>query len=280
MHYKLIAIDCDRTLLDSTGHIPEINKRVIGLVREKGAEVVIATGRNDILAKDYAEELGLDNTMISCNGAVLSNVIKNEVYSVHALDKKALDIYIDCCRRMNVLFKVLSVNACYTNDEQAMKLGLMQITKGYTKELKYKLPYHFVEDMTILRGREDIVKAVVIEDDPDRRAAIYAQLKDLPHVNVYYAGFNCIDAISENASKGLALETLAKMRGVAREDIIAFGDGENDASMIKYAGLGIAMQNGDEQLKAAADMVTEFTADDGGVGRTLAKLFETELKGE
>ncbi|MBQ6555514.1 MAG: HAD family phosphatase, partial [Firmicutes bacterium] len=146
MNYKLVAIDCDHTLLDDTGHIPEINKRIIQKVRALGAEVVIATGRNDILARDYAEELGLDNTMISCNGAVLSNVFKNETYHVSAIDKAALDVYFDYCDKNNILFKVITPTDCYTNDEQAMKLGLWQITKQYTRKLKYTLPYYFTED--------------------------------------------------------------------------------------------------------------------------------------
>lgn len=277
MGYKLVAIDCDHTLLDDTGHIPEINRRVIQKVRAAGAEVVIATGRNDILARDYAEELGLENVMISCNGAVLSNVFKNETYYVSAINKAALDVYFDYCEKNKILFKVLTPNACYTNDEQAMRLGLKQITKEYTKKLKYSLPYHFAENMNILRGRDDIVKAVIIEDDEERREKIHRELKGLPDVNVYFAGFNCIDAIAENSSKGLALEMLAKRLGIAREDIIAFGDGENDMSMIEFAGVGAAMLNGDESLKKAADIVTEQSASDGGVGLTLAKLFGIEV---
>ena len=142
LRYKLVALDCDNTLLDKYGNICDINKKVIQKLRENGVDFVIATGRNDILAKDYAEELDLKVPIISCNGAMVSNLFTGEVFMKNAIPPVAIDTVFDCLTRNKILFKILTDKACYTNDEVSMRLGIGQIVKNYTRELKYSIPYH------------------------------------------------------------------------------------------------------------------------------------------
>lgn len=277
MKYKLAALDCDNTLLDEYGNICDINKEVISKLRDMGMEFVIATGRNDILAKDYAEELDLHVPIISCNGAMISNLFTDEVFLIDPIPRPAVYRIFNCLNSRGILFKILTDKACYTNDRKSMEQGLGQIVKKYTRVLKYGIPYNFVEDMDTIRDMENILKIVVIEDDPERRGRIQAELKKTSGVNVHSAGFNCIDTISVTASKGGALKLYAEKRGIDRSEIIAFGDGDNDRSMIEYAGIGAAMINGDESLKKAADIITKHNNTDGGVGYTLAEIFGLEL---
>lgn len=277
MYPKLIAIDCDNTLLDEYGNICDINKRIISRLSKTGVHIVISTGRNDILAKDYMEELGLDSPLISCNGAMISNVFTGEVFFMQSVDNAAAKTVFDYCKNNGILFKMLTDKACYTNDKEAMRLGLSQIVKKYTRKLKYGIPYNFAEDMDALVSEKNILKIVIINDDPLIRAAILRDLSSLNAVSVYTSGFNCIDIMSENVSKGTALEKYAQKLGIDRRDIIAFGDGENDISMIEYAGIGAAMLNGDEKLKKAADIVTKYDNTNGGVGLTLAEIFGLEV---
>lgn len=276
MEYKLIAIDCDNTLLDEFGNISDINKKVIAKLRKMGVNFVIATGRNDILARDYLEELGLYVPMISCNGAVISNQFTEEIFSVNAIKKDAVKRIFEYCHNNKLLFKVLTQDTCYTNDKVAMEKGIGQIVKKYTRKLKYTIPYKFVEDMNTISDMEDILKIVIIDDDKAERNRIQNELQRISGVNVYFAGFNCIDIVSDKTAKGLALAQYAEMHGYKPEEIIAFGDGENDISMIEYAGLGVAMLNGEESLKQKADLITEYNNGDGGVGKTLAKIYGLE----
>ncbi len=277
MKYKLVALDCDNTLLDQYGNISELNKKVISRLRDMGVDIVIATGRNDILAKDYAEEMNIKAPIISCNGAMISDLFNNKVYLTDAVPRTAVYEIFAYLTTNNILFKVLTDKACYTNDKQAMEQGLQQITKNYTRVLKYSIPYNFVEDMNQIRDIKNILKIVIIDDSEERRTEIVTELKKTKGVNVHTAGFNCIDVISKTASKGSALKLYAEKKGIKREEIIAFGDGNNDLSMIEYAGIGAAMLNGDEALKKAADIVTEYDNTDSGTGRELAKIFGLEL---
>lgn len=275
--YKLVAVDCDRTLLDRYGNICDINKRVIANLKAKGVDFIIATGRNDILAREYAEELGLDAPIIGCNGGTVTDYSGAGLIYVNAINDAAVARVIDYFEAEGLLFKMLTTDACYTNDREAMRLGLSQIVKEYTHVLKYELPYHFCESIKELRGIKNVLKVVFIDDDIEKRLKVQADLQGIDELNVHAAGFNCVDIIAKGSTKGEALKAYAEKKGIPREGIIAFGDGENDISMIEYAGLGVAMINGDEKLKKAADAVTEYDNTNGGVGRMLAVIFGEEI---
>ena len=69
--------------------------------------------------------------------------------------------------------------------------------------------------------------------------------------------------------KGLALEMYAKRRGIPLNEVMAFGDLENDVSLLKKAGWGVCLKNGSDETKAAANDVTEYDVSMDGVGRYL-----------
>ena len=88
--------------------------------------------------------------------------------------------------------------------------------------------------------------------------------------------YNNLEINGEGAEKGAAILRLAERLGVDRSEVMAFGDGENDYSMIEKAGIGVVMANGEERLKAAADYMTA-TNNESGVALALEKLI---LSGE
>ena len=80
-----------------------------------------------------------------------------------------------------------------------------------------------------------------------------------------------IDFMPKGCDKGLAVKALSEIWGISPDDCVAIGDELNDAPMIKAAGLGVAMKNGREELKAVADVVTDRTNDEGGVAETIRR---------
>ena len=81
---------------------------------------------------------------------------------------------------------------------------------------------------------------------------------------------------AKGIDKAKALESILKKLGVNKEEIIAFGDGHNDASMVKYAGLGIAMGNAVQELKEIADYVT-LSNDEDGIAYAIDKFINEEV---
>ena len=277
--YRLVAVDCDRTLLDRYGNICDTNKEIIRRLRDKGVDFIIATGRNDVLAREYAEELELDAPIIGCNGATVSDFSLGDdrFLFVNAINDAAVARVIDYFEENKLFFKLMTTDCCYTNDEEAMRLRISQIVKEYTHVLKYDFPYHFCNSIGELRGIKNVLKVSFINDDDALRMKVHDELQGIDGLNVHAAGFNCIDIIAVGSTKGEALQAYAEKKGIKREEIIAFGDGENDISMIEYAGIGAAMINGDEKLKKAADVITKYDNTNGGVGLTLAEIFGEEL---
>ncbi len=276
MKYKLVAVDCDNTLLDSKGYIPQKNIDVINKLRDMGVNIVVATGRSDVLVKDYLDDLNLQVPVISCNGAALTDVYTKEVFYLNPINQTSVKKIFDYCIDNSILFKALTLECCYTNDPIAMEKGISQIVTKYKRPLKSTIPYEFVGDMRVLTDKNDILKTVIIHDNRELLLKYQKDLQAIENINVYRSGFNCIDMVALNASKGTALKKYAENMGIKAEEVIAFGDGENDLSMIEFAGMGVAMENGEQLLKEHADYITD-TNDNCGVAKALIKFFNLSM---
>ena len=101
-----------------------------------------------------------------------------------------------------------------------------------------------------------------------------ADLTKLPYF-VTGAGYVDLEVMNPNTSKGIALGALCKKLGIPREQVMAIGDSGNDAAMLDFAGVGVAMGNGEEALKQKAYLIAP-TNEEGGV----ADMLELAIKGE
>ena len=127
------------------------------------------------------------------------------------------------------------------------------------------------------KNHKPVEKINLFFSDMEERARVRAQLEKRPDILVTSSLPNNLEINSPEATKGAALAHLAAYLGLKREETMAFGDGENDFSMIQEAGIGVAMKNGKEELLAAADYITD-TNDEDGVAAAIHRLvFRTEL---
>ncbi len=272
MKYKLVAIDCDNTLLNSKGHITEENKETIQYLKSKGIEFIVATGRNDILVADYVEELGINAPIIGCNGASIRNLNEDKMLSYTPISKESLKCIFDYCIKNNIPFRAFSMKKGYSNDKKSVEEVLKQILAKYTKVLKTTMPYEYVENPYELVEKDEIVKVVIVNNDPIYIKKYQSEVKNIDGIDICRSARNCLDIVASGVSKGNALKTYSEILGISQKEIISFGDSENDLSMIQYAGMGIAMENGEEILKSASDMIT-LTNDNNGVSYALKKIF-------
>jgi Cof subfamily protein (haloacid dehalogenase superfamily) len=247
--YQLLALDLDGTLLGpGLVILPEV-ARAIAAVHAHGIHVTLATGRMFSATQPYAERLQIHDPVICYQGAQIRDPRSGELFqhivTPAALAAEAVD---------ELLGSGLSVLAYI--DER-----LCVAERG--PELDLYLTWHpegvevVVEpDLVALVAERPPTKLMFIADSPvvDREIARLTNRFD-GRLSVVrsHAIFGELTALG--ISKGAALATLAAQMGVAPEQVIAIGDQENDISMIRWAGLGLAMGNATPAVQAIADAV-------------------------
>lgn len=254
MEYKMIAIDLDDTLLAQDLSISPINRQAISHAVSMGVIVTISTGRMFRSTVPYVEQLKLDVPVITYQGALIKNAISNEVVLARPL---SLDISLEIIeesRKHGVHIQT------YIGDDY-----FFDKHNGYSK-MYYALSG--IEGRAVKRLEDFLVEEplkVLIMDSPETISYLTGLYTEMfkGKAEITISKSNYLEFTNIEASKGSALEHLAQSLGIKREEVIAIGDGYNDISMIKYAGLGVAMSNAPEDVKKHADFITHSNEDDG-----------------
>jgi Cof subfamily protein (haloacid dehalogenase superfamily) len=272
---RLIAIDIDGTLLPSTGlRISPRNCAALHAAEEAGIEIVIATGRRQAYAMPLIAQLGLsdDSVMISSNGAVVRG------FNGELLDRRFLPV--ETARELCVALRGYGTLVFTFDREGAGSLvieNLHQLHARIDRWVEANRPY-LSEVQPIERafdGGEEPIQGMVCGTVAEMVAAEkQLLLSDVSqHIAMHrteYAARNLsiLDLLPPGCSKGAALDSLAQIRGLERDQIMAIGDNLNDLEMLEYAGRAVVMANaGQEVLALAESRGWELTGsnDDDGV---------------
>jgi len=259
---KLIASDIDGTLLSSDKKLLDSTREAIKWAKEIGICFVLSTGRSVVAIKELINELGLTGPMITYNGALVVDAQSDKVIYKAGLSAEAARKIIDFGLSIDTTMCIWSNNIFYSNKNN-------ERTDMYQNFST--MPPTVLTDFEpiINQGIEKVLYFDVTENIPKLREQVHA-LK-LDGVRTVRSQPMFLENINENASKSNALSKIAEYLGICREEIMALGDGENDKDMLEYAGIGVAMKNGDPLAKAAADYITGSN-DDGGFAAAIYKF--------
>lgn len=255
--YKLIAIDMDGTLLREDKTISDKTKDRIKKSVEKGVKIVLASGRPIEGLERYLEELQLvteDDFVMSFNGSVIQNAKTKAIISKNILKGSDLKALYRLAKQIGVNIHAFTKQGCVTPimNEYSQLEGRIN-----------GIEVHEV-DFNTIDDNEDVIKVMFIDPEPVLAAAI----EKIPHhvyedFTVVRSAPYFLEFLNKASSKGTGVKALAEHLGIKREEIICIGDAGNDLDMIEYAGLGVAMGNAFEEVKAAADYVTLDNESDG-----------------
>jgi len=263
MGYKIIAADMDGTLLNSAGKITENTKQTIKRAIDAGVIYVTATGRS-MRGVEFVNDLfDKDLPFILFNGAcVMMGKTRKVFFNVFMDFDLAAEVFSLGSQRGYAVV-IWTEKGLYTTTEGP------DIKRYY---LQYGIEMRIIKNLEDLRG-ENIFKLFWI-GPPEEHIINQAQMNDhfAERLNCHTSQPNFLEFVSPDASKGSALEAIGKLMGVDRSEIIAVGDGYNDISMLKYAGLGVAMGNAPDDIKALCGHVTS-TNDEEGVAAVLEEFF-------
>lgn len=264
--YKLIAIDMDGTLLREDKSVSERTKNAIKLAKEKGVYVVIATGRPIDGVSRYLEELdmlGENDYVLSYNGGLVLKTKSREVVSKTALT--GADLHY-----LHNLSKELGVNIHAFSEVH----GLMTPKNSKYTEVEANINgiKIAINDYSDIEDDHSIIKVMMIDEPEVLQKAIDNLPKEVyeKYTVVRSAPF-FLEFLNKKVNKGTGVELLAKHLNIKQEEIMTFGDAGNDLDMIVYAGMGVAMANAFDEVKEAANYITDSNENDG-VAKAIEKF--------
>lgn len=274
---KLIAFDLDGTFLDDDKKIPERNIAAVKAAAERGIICLPATGR---LARGIPKrifELPGTRYIITSNGAALYDLETKRVLYRAVLEYQTALRLCDYMQERAITYTFLQFERGYMN--RKMHAHVPEYFSNPAMAEYMQRVYRPVDDLRgLMEKRAQPLEKMLMFFKPDEQERRAEQLELLPRLfpelKISSSISNNIEINAHNADKGQAISALCAHLGIARENIVCFGDASNDISMLKAAGLGIAMSNGVDSAKAAADMCTISDNNNGGVGEMIMKLID------
>ena len=256
MTYRLLAFDIDGTIYERITNTPltKRTKQAVARVMETGAGVTLATGRTYKSALMFSRDIGLTMPIICYQGSLTSNPVTHEIV-------RETPAPLPLARRLIRLLEERGLNPeVYVRDHcyvQEMTDAVRQ------SEQLLKMRAELVT--SLIRDIHEPPTKIVVTGDAELISGVAAMVDN--HFNGAIAAMQTYDYLCEighpDGSKGAALGHLAQSLGVSREEIVAVGDSPNDVDMIQWAGLGVAMGNAPDDVKASADQVTLPASDHG-----------------
>ncbi len=269
---KLIALDLDGTLLTTDKTMTPENEAALRRAAENGAEIVPATGRFFGAIPEPVRTLPFVHYAITVNGAQILELRTGRVlHRAEIACRRAVEV-------MEYLDTLPVIYDCYMDDWGWMTRSL------YEQAADYAPHRHSLEMLQRLRTPVPELKAHLTEvgHDVQKIQTFFRDMelreREMEQMRVRFPDLAVTSSIPRNvelnhckAHKGAALQWLTAYLGLDPAQTVAFGDDLNDVSMLRAAGIGIAMGNACQEAKAAADFVTE-SCDESGVARALNRL--------
>ena len=260
---KLIATDLDGTLLNSSSEISSYNKKILQYLMDNGIEIILSTGRPFNSMKRYKDILSNNNYSIVFNGAVIADNNGDFIYN-KPIDK-------------DTAISIINIYNKYKNNDIYLHVysGNQYIVSEEDFYFKRYIEKENITDTLIgLNNVKDFnFSKMLFIGERDILEEIQDTIKNSINVDTSFSHTNFLEILANGINKGSALKWLIDKKDIKRENIIAFGDNYNDINMIKFAGIGVAVNNAEDEVKKNADYIC-LSNDEDGVGKFLETFLQ------
>jgi Cof subfamily protein (haloacid dehalogenase superfamily) len=262
---RILALDLDDTLLRSDLSISFRTRNVIKKAASQGVVIALASGRVPAAMERFSKLLGMHKRpgYLICNngtivqeshtGSRISETLLNSAAALAVYDLAVAEGFAVQLYEEDVMY--VSRDNEYTRYDQKLT-GLRQVVVENFRDMIEEGCYKLLipGDPMLLQPLESIIRTYLGND-----------------ITLFTSKPYFLEVLPKDTDKGTALAMIARTLGVGREEVLAIGDSMNDEAMIRWAGMGVAMANGDERIKGIASLVTEKTNDDDGVAEVIEK---------
>ncbi|MGC9250202.1 Cof-type HAD-IIB family hydrolase [Listeria ivanovii] len=268
MTIEAIILDIDGTLLSDNKEITPTTKKALITAQQNGVKLILASGRPTTAMHLYAEQLEMDKYhgfLVSYNGAKVIDCQTNEELFSQALTVTEGKAVLEHMKQFDVKVMIDKDDYMYVNN-------VFDSFVPYRGEEINIIEYESRGGNFKLCEKDDLaafldypISKILTAGDP-----AYLQENYQAMMEPFKESFNCVftadfyfEFTAQGIDKAKALDTVLKPMGISTENLIAFGDGHNDITMVRYARTGVAMSNAVSELKEVADLITLSNNEDG-----------------
>ncbi|ADL07408.1 Cof-type HAD-IIB family hydrolase [Thermosediminibacter oceani] len=264
MKYRLVVTDLDGTLLDNEKRVSSANIEAIKRLREAGIMFTIATGRGERAAGPFIKLLGIDMPAVLFNGGEIYDPSRGPVYTSY-LEKDVFHLVIDHFRNSEMGIVTFHHDRIFIAD-------LKPSHDLYLKREKVE-----VERLKDPEEVDEVNKILLVGDVPLAKKMM-AELEKKAGIRINHVQSDrfYLEVIPDGVSKAEGLRKLCDILGIDRQSVVAIGDNMNDLSMIEFAGLGVAVENAEEEIKRAAGLIVPANTENG-VAYLIKKIIEGDI---
>jgi Cof subfamily protein (haloacid dehalogenase superfamily) len=277
MAYKLIALDVDGTLLNDDKIITERMKATLIKVQQMGIALALASGRPTAGVVPLAKELEMDfygGFVLSYNGGQIINMKDNELLFDKRVNRRMLPYLARKANKLGFDMFTYRKNIIYTNNASNEYI----VREAELNNMRIQQIPDFDEAISF-----DPCKCMIVSENEQALIALENHWKRrlAGELDVFRSEAYFLEVVPPSIDKANTLSFLLEKQGIERSDVIAIGDGVCDVTMLQLAGLGIAMGNAPESVKACADKVTLSNREDGVAiaieNNVLAEIHPSEI---
>ena len=270
---RLIAVDMDGTLLNHEGKLSERTILAARAAMEKGAKFVLSSGRMPAALKNFAKELQVNAPCVCFNGGAAVDVFEDKVYYQTPVPMELAKEIAETAESMGLYLHAFIRGGYIAPEYNERTAAYEKLTTVKATVVNGKVSENLTEEpmkMLVLDTPETVEKILpVLQEKFKGRAAIMRSQKHL------------IECVDKNTSKAFALEHLIHMLGIEKEETLAFGDGQNDLEMLKWAHESYVMDNASDAVKHACDRFRIAPSNrDDGVAQVIEQLIQEGRIGE
>ena len=268
MKQHLIAIDLDGTTLNNESKVSPLTITTLRKLNDMGHMVCIVTGRPYRSSKEIYRQIGIETPLVNFNGALCHfpdfpdwqptyhQSLDMEIAFELMKHQKELNIDILAVEGKDKLFTTsthIPDSPFYPNDKSMIEL----LTRD-----------------TLQQNPTALAVFCALEKQEEVRHNILQRYGDIISVRTWGGVLPLLEVVQKGINKAIGVKSIADFYHIPKDHILAFGDENNDLEMLDYAGLGVAMQNATDEVKAIANDVSPLTNHEDGLAHYLSNYFK------
>ena len=259
---KCILLDIDYTL---TGSNKEVSVETANYFSQLNNNylIVLVSGRNSIYAVEKSISANASSIIIADNGAIIYDYKNDQVLYKNVFDKDTIKLIWDISQKYDIDCVFNALYKRYRNKKYMNERFIGEHGVGINQ----------IEEIS-----DEITQVVIHSSNEENFSKYMEEIKKINNIEVCNGGINdegeCFADIDiKGTSKGNAINELFRLFNIKKEEAICFGDSRNDLPMFQSCGIKVAMKNGTQEIKQAADYITEYSCDEDGVIRFLITFY-------